>query len=102
MKADSPEREKEEVTILYMFVLEQHTQGVHCSHNEEAPVVGHEAGGQGKPGPRNRLDTWGAFDGNFRSPDCDACSHKNLTRVSVAQIAEKGGALKYFLDGQKS
>ena len=101
MKADSPEREKEEVTILYMFILEQHTQGIHCSHNEEAPVVGHEAGGQGKPGPRDRLDTREAFGRDFRSPDCDACSHKDFTRVSVAQIPEKGGALKCFLDGQK-
>ena len=82
MKADSPEREKEEVTILYMFVLEQHTQGVHCSHNEEAPVVGHEAGGQGEPGPRDRLDTREAFGRDFRSKVTSCGSTRVLTNRS--------------------
>ena len=27
------------------------TEGVHGSHDEEAPVGGHEAGGQGESGP---------------------------------------------------
>ena len=54
------------------------------------------------PALRDRLDTREAFGRDFRSPDCDAGSHKDLTRVSVAQIAEKGGALKCFLDGQKN
>ena len=54
-----------------------------------------------KENPALGIDLTQAFGRDFRSPDCDACSHKNLTRVSVAQIAEKGGALNCFLDGQK-
>ena len=44
-------RLKTRMIVKIDFVVALHTKGIHGSHDEEAPVGGHEAGGEGKSGP---------------------------------------------------
>ena len=49
VNADSPENVKKGGQLKDFVAL--HTKGIHGSHDEEAPVGGHEAGCKGESGP---------------------------------------------------